>query len=353
MSGFLTNLLTRSFQPSAKMVQPRLNALFAPPVKAATWSAPYGAVREPEAVEEGARESEGAQGLNNDPPRPLAGAASPISADQMASPLAFDSTPSSLPLGISRSRVALERGEQGDSSAPTPTGTPNAKQGESSRLKSREPLQSTPTTSDDGSKPPPVVVAATSQTEKMDSSSRQSTLRRRNNRSGSVAPTDSSTPEISAPSVDRDPAVLEKPHNAHARAAVTLDRSHALDTTRLAEVGARDRDSTPSKTEARELVPAFPLPAAEKLEPAKYVESTNAELTSVRDPRSLYPALFRDRERRAPEPNQSAEPTIEVTIGRIEVRAPAPAQLPRVAAQPSRETSLDEYLRRRSGRGRE
>jgi hypothetical protein len=57
--------------------------------------------------------------------------------------------------------------------------------------------------------------------------------------------------------------------------------------------------------------------------------------------------------RRAPEPTDSPEPTIEVTIGRIEVRGAAPAEPRRLSAKSSPGVSLDEYLRRRSGRSSE
>jgi hypothetical protein len=52
----------------------------------------------------------------------------------------------------------------------------------------------------------------------------------------------------------------------------------------------------------------------------------------------------------APQPATTAEPTIHVTIGRVEVRAtpqPAPAAKPTSAAAPT--MSLDEYLRARDG----
>jgi hypothetical protein len=54
--------------------------------------------------------------------------------------------------------------------------------------------------------------------------------------------------------------------------------------------------------------------------------------------------------RLAPEP----EPTIQVTIGRIEVRAtPTPAPASAKERSVPRVMSLDEYLQRRTGRGRE
>jgi hypothetical protein len=47
--------------------------------------------------------------------------------------------------------------------------------------------------------------------------------------------------------------------------------------------------------------------------------------------------------------NQAPEPTIRVTIGRIEVRATAPAPPPAPAARPTGpRLTLEEYMRRRN-----
>jgi hypothetical protein len=58
-----------------------------------------------------------------------------------------------------------------------------------------------------------------------------------------------------------------------------------------------------------------------------------------------------DRSGRAERLQQLAETTVEITIGRIEVRAPARPEPPKRVARPAA-ANLDEYLRRRSERSR-
>jgi hypothetical protein len=53
------------------------------------------------------------------------------------------------------------------------------------------------------------------------------------------------------------------------------------------------------------------------------------------------------------ESEQPAVSTIEVTIGRIEVRGPAAPESRRAISQPAQAATLDEYLRRRSGQSRQ
>jgi hypothetical protein len=75
------------------------------------------------------------------------------------------------------------------------------------------------------------------------------------------------------------------------------------------------------------------------------------ESSRTRLPESLF--AIRSPRRVHPEPAPAVVPTIEVTIGRIEVRGSSSPEPQRQETQSSRTSSLDDYLRRRSGRSRE
>jgi hypothetical protein len=96
-----------------------------------------------------------------------------------------------------------------------------------------------------------------------------------------------------------------------------------------------------SSGEMRRVLPAVALPSVENRLSTLFPES---QLHTTMDGR---PRL-REARLRAGGRSSAAEPTIEVTIGRIEVRGPAAAEPRRATAKPSHGSSLEEYLRRRS-----
>jgi hypothetical protein len=103
---------------------------------------------------------------------------------------------------------------------------------------------------------------------------------------------------------------------------------------------AEDHDAPrpPAAGQYRQAVTGFPSrPAAAERAPAPA-------------PR-IIPARA-ERKAAAPYPPDLSQPTIQVTIGRIEVRAAAPAQPHKPARAPSAVLGLEEYLRQRSGGNR-
>lgn len=110
----------------------------------------------------------------------------------------------------------------------------------------------------------------------------------------------------------------------------------------------------PAQSGRRTQHPVEP-PAAETL---SAVQAQSVAIRTMEQSPGRQPPWHRQRRlerggQTAPDPGQQPAPTIQVSIGRIEVRAtrpPAPA-LPRERTNPS-VMSLDEYLRQRSGGGR-
>jgi hypothetical protein len=137
---------------------------------------------------------------------------------------------------------------------------------------------------------------------------------------------------------------------------------HSAESNRPAETHLRDavqadaadgREQLAPKTGTRKLLPAFPLPSEEKNQPAVFRDSNSPAIVAARGPLAAGSARLREARMRAAGRAEATVPTIEVTIGRIEVRGPAPAEPHRATAKPSAGLSLEEYLRRRSGRSRE
>lgn len=126
----------------------------------------------------------------------------------------------------------------------------------------------------------------------------------------------------------------------------------------------RHEDQTPLETKhfahARSVHPEIAEePATEHRSPRTFDDA--AQLSHVAD-RSLtivqpFMPVVRGRKRQnqgVEHPQLEAEPTIQVTIGRVEVRAEVGSQTPsRGERTPSPVMSLDEYLRRRGRRGGE
>ena len=357
MSGYLANLLRRSFDPSVALIQPRLNALFAPPEKR-PWPALQTTTHESEPVVERTSADGSVPALDATLPRPTTRATGPTLTNQIAAPLtstlSAGSTPDSPDMSLRP--VAGEYREHPDALTATPTRDrqPESTVGSSElrelRLRDSKPRQSkvressapvrataaAPTGAE--RLPSPVVIARPSREKK-------ATARERGEPSPRLAPATST---------------------ARAPATASSGRSIEPDLARPAEANVRDAAPTVSgnaeppavNRESGKVWPAFPLRSAENREATRsaepaFGESTLAESKFAREPFLLRPAHFRELGRREPEPNAPPEPTIEVTIGRIEVRGAAPAEPRRVAAQPARGESLEEYLRRRAGRSRE
>ncbi|MBZ4400714.1 MULTISPECIES: hypothetical protein [unclassified Myxococcus] len=125
-------------------------------------------------------------------------------------------------------------------------------------------------------------------------------------------------------------------HEATRGGITALGLSVALETTR-----GLARDSL-AEEQDRTMRPASPVRQARAL--AAALESGEGDRArGGQEPRAAPPSMTQ-----APE-----APVINVTIGRIEVRAVAPAAPPRgVPARPSASPSLEDYLARRNGGGR-
>jgi hypothetical protein len=351
MSGYLTNLLKHTFDPSVAMVQPRLNALFAPPEKSSAGPASRFTNQESESIEELTGAGERCSALNNALPRPLPRTTSLTSTEPMSSAMTAASTPSSPEMRLSSSSSAY--GEHSEVSQPVQPGAVKV------RAESEKHLQ--PTTAmqiESDGKSPPDVIAAKPSREKRQVATRKPSVRRGEEQTAGLARPGEGylQPKVGASLIDQGPVVPGKSSEVPVRAA-TPDPSHVPDPTRTADRGLRDAaqagldgpELLASKTEVRRVLPAFPLRSVENQEAATSVESMSARAMIGWGPLSFRPSHFREMGR-VPE---QTEPTIEVTIGRIEVRGSAPAESRRAAAKPSPGLSLDEYLRRRSGRSSE
>ncbi|WP_141328745.1 hypothetical protein [Myxococcus sp. AB025B] len=125
-------------------------------------------------------------------------------------------------------------------------------------------------------------------------------------------------------------------HEATRGDVTALGLSVALETTR-----SMARDSL-AEEQDRTMRPASPVRQARAL--AAALDSGEGDRArGGQAPRAAPPSVTQ-----APE-----APVINVTIGRIEVRAVAPAAPPRsVPARPSASPSLEDYLARRNGGGR-
>ncbi len=91
--------------------------------------------------------------------------------------------------------------------------------------------------------------------------------------------------------------------------------------------------------------PRAPLTPRHGIEPATTRRSERSE-PRVDESR---PTAISERRALSDTPHAPPAPTIQVTIGRIEVRAESPQPLPRRATPAAPRLTLDEYLRRRNG----
>jgi hypothetical protein len=354
MSGYLTNLLRRTFEPSPGMVQPRFNALFAPPAKSPALQFP---TQQPEPVGELTNADEHAPALSDTQPRPSPGATGPTAATNEIS-LHQPAISTHISPEMSVNRVVLGDGDQTEASPTALVGTVEVNHSESSK-----PLHTnTAARSDRDSEPSPIVARPSRDRTKL--TARTATAVGQKEQSASLvhAQDYSPKPEVSASLVDQHQPVSGHPSEVHAVRAVDQSgqaRPEGVSGSKAAaHVLREEREPLASKSETRDVLGAHPLSSAENRNAAGSAEPRSSESTSIEPilepgPLSFRPPIFRQLGRREPNRTELPEPTVEVTIGRIEVRGTAPTEPRQPTAQPSRRLSLEEYLRRRSGRSRE
>jgi hypothetical protein len=344
MSGYLTNLLRRTFDPSVAMVQPRLSTLFAPPERNLAGPASGFTEQEPKSIEELTGPGEQLSVLNNPLPGPLPRAAR-LAPTELSLPLKA-ALPPSLP-EMHPSSFASRHGEHTEVSPPVQSGRVEH------RSESANLLQATaaPQMESDG-QISPVSAAAKTSRENSDIATRKPFVRARRELTTKLARSlgRSAKAEVSPPLMDQSRPEPGKSPRVRVE-EVTPDRPRVPDPIGPAEMGARlsGPELLASKTEVHRVLPAFPLSAVENQGPARSGEAMSATAMPGRGPLSVRPTDFREVVRRSADP---PEPTIEVTIGRIEVRG-SPTETRRVPATPLPGLSLDAYLRRRSGWGSE
>lgn len=173
-------------------------------------------------------------------------------------------------------------------------------------------------------------------------------------------------PEIRSALFDSRQSPPGSPFETRAGAA-TPDRSRATVSTRPADsmrpsekdakappkAEPAGREQLESNGEMRRVLPAAPLSSEGNRLSTLFSESMARTTIGGRGLLPASSTRLRKARLRSAGRTGAAEPTIEVTIGRIEVRGPAPAEPHRAAAKPSPGQSLEEYLRRRSRRSGE
>lgn len=383
MSRYLTNLLARTFEPSTAMVQPRLNALFAPPETNSHWSSSLFTAAEYGVAEESTR----VDGKSASSPTDLLPVPNPNLTHQTEpspSPVLYAAAPV---LGVPGEHVAstenepedvsLNRGsEQGERRHTKPYSARPLVAAQPPQSTTAQPMQSTtaqPTVA--GTTTSSALTASEGQFEKRVKSGRKPYVQGRPAPMPSSARAELQGRERSASRTDDGGKPTKKKPTVSAPAAVHIDPAMAPPERaagRVPDLVPPPLDHIePLKTqiEKHPVVPACPVFTAANQETEMLAEpgfgrSRLAE-TRVSEAR-VGPALNESRFQRAPHSirgvdlhlrdrreAESSEPTIEVTIGRIEVRGAFPAESHRAVSQPAPGASLVEYLRRRSGRSRE
>jgi hypothetical protein len=353
MSGYLTNLLRRALDPSLVMVQPRLNALFAPPVKGSLWAGQRFADPRPESMEQWTQAAEEPSTVKAVSLRPLSRTGSRAPAEPFSSRLNASSAFSSPEMHFSQ-----VSGEAGPSSVSQRDESGAAKV-RGDELDERQRLAPSLQIEHERDTSP---VEAKPSLEVSEIAADKPTARGREERTRSIARAEKNTvaPEVRAALVDRRLPRPGAQFETRAGAAIS-DRSPAAVSTRSAERDAKEgppaepagREQLESNGEGRRVLTAAPLPSVENRLSTRFPESMSRTTMGGRGPLSASSSRLREARLRAVGRTGAEEPTIEVTIGRIEVRGPAPAEPHRAAAKPSPGLNLEEYLRRRSRRSGE
>ncbi len=364
MSGYVTRLLRRSFDSSVAAVEPRLNTLFSPPEKISSRPAPT--------LEDQPAESLPAHTSPEDFETNANTAAVVVTDRSTQTPLAAGEpaplhSPHSAALA-SRPSTKTNHLEKNNDAANSHSG-PAPSHGISEMPEAVDPVQTPASKGGRESKALPLVT------------------RRQHEKRIVARSTPPVRPEAEVATFDHEgesfadreglpsridqgfpPSSLPLSPKQISGSSMLSERVHAADAARPTQGDARDslrgkREATPSKTKTHNFVPATPVRGLEEsevaradnfvFEPAASPERRSAEFNFEPPPFFPFPAQSRERERRELKLSRSAEPTIEVTIGRIEVKGAASPQPQRGSSQLSKGPNLEEYLRRRSGRSRE
>jgi hypothetical protein len=351
MTGYLTQLLRSTFDPSAAAtVQPRVSALFSPPEKVSAWRVDQPIAHESEAISEQNGDADAAvPGFSLR--RPLTRNANPASVDEE------DSAPAEhLPPTISVGTVVAADGEAERSESRARRSAP----GKIGMREGPDSLQPEAPQIDEGSQGSRITAKPLRGNLAIPATTGTQGEREEKPSSFARAEQRSAKREIGTSVIGPQPRALpEESPNARARlaaASVQVPVQPGLDAipSGMLQRDVRDANSPIPKEGAHKILPAFPSSPVENRIVTKHAEIRSSELDFGRNALSAGPIRFSEMERRESQTATPPEPTIEVTIGRIEVRGAAPAAPPqRASTQPSRGASLEEYLRRRSGRSRE
>jgi hypothetical protein len=326
--------LRRTFDPSVAMVEPRLNALFAPPGQNTFNPDPQSPTVEPQAIR-----------FDGDaaapPPGHWSAPSRPVTAPALSRVL----------LDGNRSREAAHWNDGRPASSETPGVNRSTRTGagESPRLAA--------TRAGNDADQPESYVASPDRQENAVPETRSVRKHKTETSRERDAEGQSRDPEPGARTGYERPAFPRKATDS----PPFTNREVASHVSEMA--GDKRRAATTGDS---------PIPAAQhdsrKIPGAPGVVSTRdheGRLSVVGDGLSAHPPLgltarlwarpahFREFGKREPERRVHAEPTIEVTIGRIDIRGPVAGDVPRTPAQPAKRASLEEYLRQRSGGRRE
>ena len=340
MTGFLTRLLVRSFQPAQAVLQPRLNPIFAPPEK----------ISDPEFLGDSRSRVDPASALAQARENVFQPAASQHEildkSPETKSPEAI--RPPARPLAVSFQETSVfTRAPQGRSELPTPESPePNDSTENASREIAR---QSRADGSDDRARN----VAGRVEDRIGPANDQQSLVLPREREE----PQPATAPPAHVPIMARrdfiDTAFNDTAHSI-AEAGIPPDRT--------ARVAGREKPARPTVGTRVRVADRASVPESQPavVPRSRRLEESNSNKghvfpTPVFGNRSLPTArkLPGETRRASADPINGRETTIEVTIGRIEVRGVPPAEIRRTTAQTPRQSTLDAYLKRRSRRSRE
>lgn len=377
MSGYLTNLVRRATAPEPA-VRPRLPSIFGP-VPAAAWDG-QSAVSEDDSHTEAAapRREDRAPAASAWPPQPLAedelaaeqavapqrSAASPLRADGIIAPSAKS--------GMAAAGADRPFTQRGNAAAPAVSVPPEAPAGATTDDVARSSVSTTQTASARLQPPARAPDAVVRSNDPAVETPRPASTRptsnatqgsERGGRSSDAPPADPASDPVSVPrQVDlRHPASDD--HDEPSR-LMTAQRA----------LGREPRDrvepASPQVARAARLAHADLQPDITEPSPPSSLdwseqtpgETAESEVTSRRrsgsDAGRRWPQVSaharedRDARNEAPhnERSAAAQPVVHVTIGRVEVRASMSAEPRQRTRSSTGTTSLDDYLRQRSGR---
>jgi hypothetical protein len=351
MNGYLTRLLRRSFDPSVAKVEPRLNTLFSPPEKVSSWPAQ-------EAVGDSA-ESTPVNASPNDSETAPSGDSVTVAQRSVNAPL-VTTAPTPLHSLLSPALALRSPGKVIHLENNSKDGTDSEGVPSHGTSEVREHVDSSSTEQREGESIVSSPAARTRQERKV-------TVR--------AAPPDN--PHMRVAGLDQEgnesARIESQPLLTDQRSPASASPLSSRPSERVPVQAAQtdaggnllhgDKDATLTKNEKYKVVPARPLRASQRneaarvrnslLEYASPTQSSPSKSNFERSPLSPFPAQFHERGRRGPEASQPAEPIIEVTIGRVEVRGTVLPERQRASSKPGHGPNLEEYLRNRSGRSRE